>query len=147
MNQNEIKKLLKSINKTDIDEIKYQVGDEYIYIKKFSTNTIINENKVTFNNVAILENKKKCETKNLKTIKSMLVGIFYSIQNKQSIIKEGCDIKIGQKIGQIETMKIIKDVYSNVNGKILKILVTNGQIVEYGQGLFLIKTKKNKSIK
>jgi acetyl-CoA carboxylase biotin carboxyl carrier protein len=44
----------------------------------------------------------------------------------------------GQKIGVIEAMKIIKDVTSNVQGKIVKVCVKNGQSVEYGQELFVI---------
>ena len=54
---------------------------------------------------------------------------------------EGNHIVPGQKIGIIETMKIIKDVTSNIKGKIVKISVKNGQSVEYGQELFLIDTQ------
>ncbi len=49
-------------------------------------------------------------------------------------------MEIGQKVGAIEAMKIIKDVMSTTKGKVVKISVTNGQSVEYGQELFLVDT-------
>ena len=53
---------------------------------------------------------------------------------------EGNHIEVGQKIGAIEAMKIIKDVMSTAKGKVIKTCVVNGQSVEYGQELFLVDT-------
>ena len=47
----------------------------------------------------------------------------------------------GQKVGIIEAMKIMKEMDSNIKGRIVKVLVENGQPVEYGQELFLVDTE------
>ena len=76
------------------------------------------------------------------SIKSKMVGTFYNApaHDKPPYIVEGSHIEIGQKIGAIEAMKIIKDVMSTAKGKVIKICVSNGQSVEYGQELFLVDT-------
>lgn len=54
---------------------------------------------------------------------------------------EGVHVVPGQKIGIIETMKIMKDITSSIKGKIVKVMVKNGQPVEYGQELFMVDTE------
>ena len=77
-------------------------------------------------------------------IKSTMVGTFANAasNDKPPFVKEGSVVEPGQKVGQIEAMKIIKDVHSKVKGKVVKIYVSNGESVEYGQDLFLIDTGK-----
>jgi acetyl-CoA carboxylase biotin carboxyl carrier protein len=72
-----------------------------------------------------------------------MVGTFASApsNDKPPFVIEGSEVKQGQKVGQVEAMKIIKDVQSNVKGKIVKVIVSNGESVEYGQDLFLVETK------
>jgi biotin carboxyl carrier protein len=73
-----------------------------------------------------------------------MVGIF-SIScdaDKSSFMKEGDIVTVDQKVGQIEAMKIIKDVKAKIKGKIVKVLVSDCQAVEYGQELFLVDTSK-----
>jgi acetyl-CoA carboxylase biotin carboxyl carrier protein len=40
----------------------------------------------------------------------------------------------------VEAMKLMNEIKADVNGEIVKILVTDGEIVEFGQPLFLVKT-------
>jgi acetyl-CoA carboxylase biotin carboxyl carrier protein len=140
MNPQEIEDFLKSIKNTDIEEIKYQNGNNSLYLKKTEVEPIIKINKVVKNTVEKIEEKKP----ELVAIKSTMVGTFINTQNNDSppYIKEGDIIVKGQKVGQIEAMKIIKDILSSVEGKVVKILVLNGQSVEYGQQLFLLEQPK-----
>ncbi|MDR0401822.1 MAG: hypothetical protein LBH27_02360 [Endomicrobium sp.] len=134
MHQQKIKEFIKSIKNTDIEEIKYQNNEDFFYLKKSEVNIRTETNKVKKSEVINSTVKSS-----LTTIKSTMVGTFINLQNnKLPFVNEGDDIAIGQKIGQIEAMKIIKDIHSEVKGKILKILVSNGQAIEYGQELFLI---------
>ncbi|MDR2676759.1 MAG: hypothetical protein LBC05_01960 [Endomicrobium sp.] len=144
MNSQKIKEFLKSIKDTDIEEVRYKVMDDFLYFKKTDVKTLPEKKDI--------ENTcKKKEAKKLLPviIKSAMVGTFVSTYNNDKLpfVKEGDDVVIGQKIGQIEAMKIIKDIYSNVNGKISKIMVSNGEFVEYGQELFFVETNDNKNNK
>jgi biotin carboxyl carrier protein len=140
MNTQEIKEFLRSIKDTDIEEVQYQSGNNSIYLKKTGIEPIMTPI-VSDNSIKTKEEEKK---QTIIVIKSTMVGTFASAQSndKPPFVMEGDIVTVRQKIGQIEAMKIIKDVYSNVKGKIIKILVSNGQSVEYGQKLFLIDTSK-----
>ncbi len=79
------------------------------------------------------------------TIKSLMVGTFHIISpDKGPLVKEGDNIRVGQKIYIIEAMKILKGITSEIKGKIVKILIEDGHAVEYGQSLFLIDPLKIK---
>lgn len=140
MNPQEIKDFLKSIKNTDIEEMKYQSGNSSLYLKKTNVEPVTNKNNFTESIPQKIEEKKPA----LIAIKSTMVGTFASSQSndKPPYVKEGDIIAKGQKVGQIEAMKIIKDVLSSLEGKVIKVLVSNGQSVEYGQQLFLLEQLK-----
>jgi acetyl-CoA carboxylase biotin carboxyl carrier protein len=139
MNPQEIKDFLKSIKDTDIEEMQYQSGDNSLYFKKADVEPVVSVAKEF-----ISEKKEEEKKQTFVAVKSTRVGTFASVQSddKAPFVKEGDVISVGQKVGQIEAMKIIKDVHSEIKGKIVKVLVSNGQSVEYGQELFLIDTSK-----
>ena len=144
MNPQEIEDFLKSIKNTDIEEMKYQNGDNSLYFKKIDIEPLaIKDTTVIKNVLQKIEEVKPV----LIAIKSTMVGTFASSQgnDKPPYVKEGDIITKGQKVGQIEAMKIIKDVLSSVEGKVIKILVSNGQSVEYGQPLFLLEQLKQRN--
>jgi biotin carboxyl carrier protein len=141
MNPQEIKDFLKSIHDTDIEEMHFESGEDSLYFKKNNVEAIVPAVKVK---EAAAQEKPAAPKSTVVTVKSTMVGTFASAQNndKPPFVMEGDNVKSGQKVGQIEAMKIIKDVHSNVSGKIVKICVSNGESVEYGQDLFLIDTSK-----
>jgi acetyl-CoA carboxylase biotin carboxyl carrier protein len=78
----------------------------------------------------------------LVPITSPMVGTFYSaaspdakpfVQVGSSVVADETDVCI------IEAMKVFNNIKSEVNGTIAKILVSNGETVEFGQTLFLVK--------
>jgi biotin carboxyl carrier protein len=56
-------------------------------------------------------------------------------------VKEGDTVALGQVLCIVEAMKLMNEIESETAGQIVKILVSNGQPVEYGQPLFKIRTK------
>ncbi len=76
----------------------------------------------------------------LATIESPMVGTFYraSSPTAEPYVREADIVKQGQILCIIEAMKLMNEIESKVSGRITKILVDNGQPVEYGQPLFLI---------
>ncbi|WP_141432172.1 acetyl-CoA carboxylase biotin carboxyl carrier protein [Bacillus sp. 03113] len=74
-------------------------------------------------------------------IVSPMVGTFYSRPDEGSepYIKIGDIVDEGKVVCLIEAMKLFNEVESEIKGEVVEVLVKDGQVVEYGQALFLIK--------
>jgi acetyl-CoA carboxylase biotin carboxyl carrier protein len=74
-------------------------------------------------------------------VKSPMVGTFYRAPSPgaPSFIELGATVKAGDTLCIIEAMKLLNEIESDVSGTVKKILVENGQPVEYGQPLFIIE--------
>jgi len=83
----------------------------------------------------------KSEDKNLISIVSPMVGTFYraSSPDASPYAEVGSFVKKNQVVCIVEAMKLMNEIESEVEGKIVKILVENGQAVEFGQALFQIE--------
>ena len=83
--------------------------------------------------------KKAAEGGNI--IKSPLVGTFYAAptEDAKPFVKVGDSVKEGQVLAIVEAMKLMNDIESDFTGTVAEILVQNGDAVEYGQPLFVIK--------
>ncbi len=77
------------------------------------------------------------------TVTSPIVGTFYRSPSPDadSYVEEGESVKKGQVLCIIEAMKLMNEIESEVDGRIVKILIENTKSVEYGQALFLIEPK------
>lgn len=74
-------------------------------------------------------------------VKAPIVGTFYRAPSPDAdpFVKEGDTVKKGQVLCIIEAMKLMNEIESEVSGVVRKILVANGEPIEYGQVLFLIE--------
>lgn len=77
----------------------------------------------------------------LKDVKSPMVGTFYKSPEPgaEPYVKVGSRIAVGQTVCIIEAMKIFNEIKAECSGTIAKVLVKNGEPVEFGQALFLVK--------
>jgi len=75
------------------------------------------------------------------TVKSPMVGTFYraSSPGAKPFVEIGDTIKEGETICIVEAMKILNEIEADKSGTVTKILVDNGQAVEYGQPLYVIE--------
>jgi len=73
-------------------------------------------------------------------VKSPMVGTFYrsSAPGAAAFVEVGANIKEGDTLCIIEAMKLLNEIDADVSGTVTKILVENGQPVEFGQPLFVI---------
>lgn len=73
-------------------------------------------------------------------VKSPMVGTFYrsSAPGSPPFIDIGSQVKDGDTLCIIEAMKLLNEIDADMSGTVTKILVENGQPVEYGQPLFII---------
>jgi biotin carboxyl carrier protein len=81
---------------------------------------------------------------NLVTIEAPMVGTFYraSAPDAAPFVNEGDIVKEGQVLCIIEAMKLMNEIEAKAAGRVERILVENGQPVEYGQPLFLVSTRR-----
>ena len=76
---------------------------------------------------------------NYETINAPMVGTFY----KSPSPEEGAYVQVGDKVSNdttvciLEAMKLFNEIQAEISGEIVEILVEDGQMVEYGQPLFL----------
>ncbi|MBW3113569.1 MULTISPECIES: acetyl-CoA carboxylase biotin carboxyl carrier protein [Bacillaceae] len=81
------------------------------------------------------------EDENLHKITSPMVGTFYQSSSPEA----GPYVKVGDKVDEssvvciVEAMKLFNEIEAEAKGEIVEILVKDGQLVEYGQPLFLVK--------
>ena len=76
-----------------------------------------------------------------KVIKSPMVGTFYRAASPgaKAFVELGDEIKEGLPVCIIEAMKIMNEIEADVSGHVARILVENGQAVEFGQPLFVVE--------
>lgn len=81
------------------------------------------------------------QEENLHKIVSPMVGTFYSKPEPSapSFVKTGDKVMPNSIVCIVEAMKLFNEIEAEVSGEIVKVLVTEGQLVEYGQPLFLVK--------
>jgi acetyl-CoA carboxylase biotin carboxyl carrier protein len=75
-------------------------------------------------------------------IKSPMVGTFYAAQNPESppFVKVGDHVGKDTAVCIIEAMKVFNEIPAGTSGKIVAVLVENGEPVEYAQPLFKVDT-------
>ena len=77
-------------------------------------------------------------------VKAPMVGTFYRSPSPdaKAFVEVGQAVKEGDTICIIEAMKLMNEIEAKTTGRVVKILVENGQAVEYGQPLFLIEPSR-----
>ena len=157
MNQKEIKELVEFLVEKDIAEFELERGDVKLRIKRVqavaaASGTAYNAmpaaappaspaSTPASTPVAVAPTADIDD--GLDIIKSPIVGTFYeaSSPGAPAFVKEGDTVAVGQVLCIVEAMKLMNEIESETAGQIVKILVSNGQPVEYGQPLFKIRTK------
>lgn len=146
MELEEIKEIISFLKDTDVTELniekegfKIRIKRGYIYGPLEVTKTV----KPAEAPSETLPSKEVApsQEEKLHTVTSPLVGTFYiaSSPDAPPFVEVGSKVEKGQVLCIIEAMKIMNEIESDVSGIVRKILVENGQPVEYGEPLFLIE--------
>lgn len=90
---------------------------------------------------SVAEAPNTIENADYISVRSPIVGVFYAApaENAEPYVAIGDRIKKGQTVCIVEAMKLMNEISAEDDGIVSEILVTNGQIVEYGTELFRIK--------
>lgn len=163
----EIREIIKLIDQSNIDEFTYENEGSKIKMKKHAAQTVVSTQQVAApapqavpqqqapqapaqqNQQAqtpAAETKQeaapKQEDANLHKITSPMVGTFYASPSpdQAAYVQEGDKVGENSVVCIVEAMKLFNEIEAEVKGEIVEVLVDNGQLVEYGQPLFLVKT-------
>ncbi|WP_108670840.1 acetyl-CoA carboxylase biotin carboxyl carrier protein [Peribacillus acanthi] len=160
----EIRELIKLVDHSNIDEFEFEQEGTKIKMKKAGADQVgvmvasqpVMEKQVAVqapvvqqapkaesvvvNEVPVKE-EPKAVNENLHKIVSPMVGTFYQSPSPDT----DAYVKVGSKVNKdtvvciVEAMKLFNEIESEVAGEIVEVLVKDGQLVEYGQPLFLVK--------
>ncbi len=134
-----IKDLAKLLEELSLTEISYRDGDFSVMVARGARVQTINSDTQIQDNEgdSIDENDYKNDP---KAIKSPMVGTVYlqPEPGANKFVNIGDQVKAGQTLLIVEAMKTMNPIESNLQGKVIKILVENEQAVEFGQPLMLI---------
>ena len=128
-----IKELKDYLEEFDLSEIEYQDGNKKVKVAK---NKLVAPS-VTAHKTNIPSPKEESGTK----IISPIIGTAYlaSEPGGKKFIEVGSQIKKGQTVMIVEAMKTMNHVPSTADGVVKKVLVQDGQAVEFGQALVILK--------
>ncbi|MGB1241029.1 MAG: acetyl-CoA carboxylase biotin carboxyl carrier protein [Chitinophagales bacterium] len=169
MDFKQIKELIRLVNQTDLSELKIETENFKISLRSKDYTEALNKSKsganlafpsvspvvhaptpvvasapvVSAPNQETGATSKESTPKNDKliTIKSPMIGTFYrsSSPDKPPYVKIGDTITKGDVLCIVEAMKLFNEIESEVNGKIVEILLDDSSPVEYDQDLYRVE--------
>lgn len=149
MDLNVIKKLVKLVETSQIEELEVQDEALQVRVSKSKSGVMVSSPQpamqipqaVSTVPSAASETDAAPDLSEGTKILSPMVGTFYRAPapDADPFVKEGDSIRAGQVLCIVEAMKLMNEIESEVPGRILKILVENGQPVEFNQPLFLLE--------
>ncbi|GAA0764253.1 acetyl-CoA carboxylase biotin carboxyl carrier protein [Clostridium sartagoforme] len=151
----QIKELIKSIDESSLrifelesDGIKLKLSKNKEAfkesLKENSKEIISSDNKVIASNIPEEKEEAKEDSnkiENFKSIKSPLVGTYYSsgTPGGKPYVEVGTKVKKGEVLCIVEAMKIMNEITAEEDCEILEVLRSDEEIVEFGMELFKIK--------
>ncbi|MBO0999021.1 acetyl-CoA carboxylase biotin carboxyl carrier protein [Bacillus sp. SD075] len=163
MKVQEIREIIKLVDQSNINEFVFENEGTKIKLKKTETGTVLHPAaapEVVQANSAVevkhaaapapavpkaVEPAKPAaavtEQENLHKITSPMVGTFYQspAPDSPAYVKTGDKVTGDSIVCIVEAMKLFNEIEAEVSGEIVEVLVKEGQLVEYGQPLFLVK--------
>ncbi|MCU0492328.1 MAG: acetyl-CoA carboxylase biotin carboxyl carrier protein [Chloroflexaceae bacterium] len=151
-----VREMLRLIAQSDVSEILIERGDNKLHIKRGVAPVVLPASygpvpplhhsatpppQPMFAPAPPLPDEAPPEMPAGHTITAPMVGTFYAAPSPKDppFVREGDEVRSGDRVGIIEAMKMMNEIESEVNGRVARVLVKNGQPVEYGQPLMVIE--------
>ncbi|MBM7564373.1 acetyl-CoA carboxylase biotin carboxyl carrier protein [Paenibacillus sacheonensis] len=152
----EIKELIKLVDGTSVHELEIENDGARLMIRKPGKTEVVNiqqaapivptytqasQPQAEVQTAPAAPAPQAAPQNNYHPIVSPMVGTFYraSSPDKPAFVNVGDRINDKSIVCILEAMKLMNELEAEVRGEIVEILVENGQLVEYGQPLFLVK--------
>lgn len=156
MDIRKIRKLIELLEETGISEIEIKEGEESLRLSRHSTAPVertpvqytsaqpIHYQKPPSESLSPAQSEHKTEAAVIATghkIRSPMVGTMYTSPSPDApaFVTVGQSVKAGDTLCIIEAMKMFNEIEADRSGKIVDILVANGDPIEYDQVLFIIE--------
>lgn len=147
MDIRKVKKLIELLEESNIAEIEIHEGEESVRISRHTGMMPTAPVPMPQGAAAIQtaapapSNEPAAEVLSGHVIRSPMVGTFYRAPapNAKNFVEVGSQVSAGGTLCIIEAMKILNQIETDKTGTVKKILVENGQPVEYDQPLFVIE--------
>ncbi len=141
MDIRKIKKLIDLLERSNLAEIEITEGEEAVRITRNTSTSATSPANVIVPKSPVESAPLTPIDKTNNTISSPMVGTFYLASSPTSMpfVEVGQTIKVGQVICIIEAMKIMNKIEADKSGVISEILVADGDAVEFGQDLILLR--------
>ena len=145
MDIRKVKKLIELLEESGLSEIEITEGDDKVRISKQTTTksndneTIVYSNQIQENNDAS-SNLKQIPRNGFHEVKAPMIGTYYQAAEPgaEAFVKVGDPVSEGDTLCIIEAMKMMNKIESDADGIIERVLVQNGDPVEFDEVLFLI---------
>ncbi|MFC1767772.1 acetyl-CoA carboxylase biotin carboxyl carrier protein [Candidatus Margulisiibacteriota bacterium] len=143
-----IKKLIKMAEESDISGLAVEEGGFKVEVKRDRGQIVVPASQPAVHSIPVPTAPahtpaavEASDEEGMLAIISPMVGTFYRSPSPESpsYANVGDEVSPGKVVCIIEAMKLFNEIESEVQGTVAKILVENGQPVEYGQKLFLIR--------
>ncbi len=146
MNLEEIKKLIALLNENDLTEIEVEDSDQRILLRRevavaLEPRGIPVPAQAPSSSESTEKTPNQEPDSNLHQVTSPIVGTFYrsSSPDVSPYIELGDLVKKGQTLCIVEAMKLMNEIESDVDGRVVKINVDEGTAVAFGEALFTIE--------
>ena len=145
MDIRKVKKLIELLEESGLSEIEITEGDDKVRISKQTTSksndseTVIYSNQMQENNNGP-NNNKQIPRNGFHEVKAPMIGTYYQAAEPgaEAFVKVGDPVSQGDTLCIIEAMKMMNKIESDADGIIERVLVQNGDPVEFDEALFLI---------
>ena len=145
MDIRKVKKLIELLEESGLSEIEITEGEDKVRISKQTTSksndsqTVVYSNQMQENNDGS-SNHKQILRNGLHEVKAPMIGTYYQAAEPgaEAFVKVGDPVSQGDTLCIIEAMKMMNKIESDADGIIERVLVQNGDPVEFDEVLFLI---------
>ena len=141
-----VKELVDMMIENDLAEVEIADGDSKIHLKRPGSSQQMMAHVPVMPPTTVLpvqqaEQTKPVQDDELVDIKSQMVGTFYSAPSPDSddFVKSGDSVTQDTVVCVIEAMKVMNEIKAETTGTIEKVMISNGQAVEFGQVLFRVR--------
>lgn len=141
-----LRDLMKLMDQFSFDELEVREGDQRLHLLRrprgsgvAAPQTVVVPTMV--GGAAAAAPEAGALPEGVSVVKSPMVGTYYSAPSPDSspFVSEGDSIKEDQVLCIIEAMKVMNEIKSDCSGTVVKVLVANGEAVEYGEPLFHVR--------